>query len=177
LFIGAGGNNASRGSRAIQHRLYLNDGKGIFSISGDAFPPNDANISVAVAYDFDSDGDEDLFVGGRSVPYAYGLLPRSAVFQNNGNGTFTDVTTTLNPALAKPGMVTGAAWADITGDGTKELIVVGEWMEPTIFFLSKQSPGKTKEHGFPWPQWLVAKPCRSRPEWRWKGGPGAGQYR
>ena len=30
-------------------------------------------------------------------------------------------------------MVTDAKWADIDGDNTKELIVVGEWMPPTIF--------------------------------------------
>ena len=30
-------------------------------------------------------------------------------------------------------MVTGAAWADITGDTAKELIITGEWMAPRIF--------------------------------------------
>jgi len=30
-------------------------------------------------------------------------------------------------------MVTGAVWADVTGDRQKELIIVGEWMSPKIF--------------------------------------------
>jgi hypothetical protein len=30
-------------------------------------------------------------------------------------------------------MVTGAVWADVTGDTAKELIIAGEWMAPRIF--------------------------------------------
>jgi hypothetical protein len=30
-------------------------------------------------------------------------------------------------------MITSAEWADVTGDGRKELIVAGEWMTPKIF--------------------------------------------
>ncbi len=133
LFIGSGGNNVQRGNRAIEHRLYLNNGKGAFSINTTAFPSNDANISVAVAYDYDGDGDLDLFVGGRSQPFAYGVAPRSYLYQNNGKGMFTDITATVAPALTNVGMVTSAAWADVTGDEKKELIVAGEWMTPKVF--------------------------------------------
>ncbi|HEX7902790.1 MAG TPA: VCBS repeat-containing protein, partial [Chitinophagaceae bacterium] len=69
LYIGAGGNNMEKGSRTSQHRLYKNDGKGNFSIDIQSFPNNDMNISVAASYDYDEDGDEDLYVGSRSVPY------------------------------------------------------------------------------------------------------------
>jgi hypothetical protein len=34
-------------------------------------------------------------------------------------------------------MVTGAAWADISGNSIKELIIVGEWMSPRIFSFVK----------------------------------------
>ncbi|HWJ29705.1 MAG TPA: VCBS repeat-containing protein, partial [Flavisolibacter sp.] len=77
LYIGAGGNNNPPGSRQLQHRLFLNDGKGNFSYSPAAFPVNDVNVAVAVAYDFDHDGDMDLFVGGRSIPREYGTPPAS----------------------------------------------------------------------------------------------------
>ena len=91
------------------------------------------NISVAVPYDFDGDGDVDLFVGGRSVPYAYGVTPQSYLYQNDGQGHFRDVTAALAPGLSRVGMVTGAVWRDVDGDGRKELVVVGEWMAPRIF--------------------------------------------
>jgi hypothetical protein len=133
LFIGAGGNNVPPSSRELQHRLYKNDGKGNFTIDTRAFPNNDMNIAVAAASDYDSDGDMDLFVGSRSVPREYGSAARSYLYQNDGSGHFKDVSPDLVPSLSKPGMITGALWADVSGDQNKELIVTGEWMATRIF--------------------------------------------
>ena len=144
LLICPGGNNVSANSRQMQLRLFKNDGKGNFQLDAEAFPSNNANISVAVACDFDNDGDLDLFIGGRSVPQEYGLAPSSYIFVNDGKGHFTDMAKTKNPDIANIGMVTGAAWADVTGDAQKELIVVGEWMTPRIFSYN-QSAKKFEE--------------------------------
>jgi hypothetical protein len=43
-----------------------------------------------------ADGRPDIFIGGRSVPGSYGVIPRSVLFKNNGNGIFTDVTNKLH---------------------------------------------------------------------------------
>jgi hypothetical protein len=137
LFIGAGGNNVQPNEREIQHRLYKNDGKGNFTIDGAAFPNNDMNIAVAVNYDYDGDGDEDLFVGSRSTPYNYGITPQSYLYNNDGQGHFTDVGDKLNPAIKTAGMITGALWADVTGDKQKELVITGEWMATIIFSYNK----------------------------------------
>jgi len=144
LFIGAGGNNVPPGEREIQHRLYKNDGKGNFSVDVSAFPLNNMNISVAAAYDYDGDGDLDLFVGSRSVPRIYGQTPQSYLYQNDGQGHFKDV---APPAIAAVGMVTSAAWADVNGDGKKELIIAGEWMAPKIFSYNKGSFEELKSTG------------------------------
>ncbi|MDP9231069.1 MAG: VCBS repeat-containing protein, partial [Bacteroidota bacterium] len=137
LFVGAGGNNHPPNSKEMQHRLYTNDGKGNFEIRNNAFPDNNMNISVAFANDFDNDGDIDLFVGSRSVPYIYGANPSSYLYVNDGKGHFTDIAKTKNPDIANIGMVTGAVWADVTGDKQKELIITGEWMSPGIFSFKK----------------------------------------
>jgi enediyne biosynthesis protein E4 len=135
LFIGPGGNNNDPQSRQMQNRLFINDGKGNFKLEPDAFPdnPEGMNTAVAIAYDFNHDGFEDLFIGGRSIPKSYGYSPRSYLFVNDGKGHFTDMAGTKNPDIAHIGMVTDAAWSDIIGDKEKELVIVGEWMCPRIF--------------------------------------------
>src|SRR5215203_3171491 len=144
LFIGSGGNNVRPGERQLEHRLYKNDGKGNFSIDASAFSSNSMNISVAAAYDYDSDGDEDLFIGASSVPFVYGQLPKSYLFQNDGKGHFKDVAPS---SLGYAGMITGAVWVDVNSDGRKELVVTGEWMAPKIFSYRNKGFEEVKNTG------------------------------
>jgi len=137
LLVCPGGNNTPPNTRELQLRLFKNDGKGNFSLDANAFPNTGMNISVAIANDFNNDGYPDLFVGARSFPEVYGMDPTSFLFVNDGNGHFTDIAKTKNPDIAHIGMVCGAAWADVTGDAQKELIIVGEWMTPRIFSFKK----------------------------------------
>jgi hypothetical protein len=137
LYVGPGGNNNQSFSRQMQSRLYKNDGKGNFSIDINAFPENGMNTGVAVAYDFNNDGFQDLFVGGRNFPREYGVSPKSFLYVNDGKGHFRDIAESKNPDISKIGMVTGAVWADVSGDKAKELIVTGNWMAPRIFSFSK----------------------------------------
>ncbi len=136
LFVGSGGNNLPPRSPGLQHRLYLNDGKGKFNKAANSFSENYSNIAVAVENDFDGDGDLDVFVGGRSMSYNYGVPATSYIYENDGKGHFTDVTKTKAAAIEKIGMVTDAVWANITGDVKNELVIVGEWMSPKIFAYS-----------------------------------------
>jgi hypothetical protein len=88
--------------------------------------------STAASYDYDQDGDLDLFVGGRGIPGKYPFPDRSYMLRNEG-GKFIDATEELNQELLKPGLVTEAIWSDMTGDGISDLILVGEWMNPKVF--------------------------------------------
>lgn len=133
LLVGSGGNNYPVNSREIQNRLYFNDGKGNFTINTTALPPNEHNTAVVLAHDFDGDGDADLFVGSRSIPGNYGTSPVSYLLLNDGHGKFADIANTKNPDIARIGLITGAALANITGDQRPELVIVGEWMTPRIF--------------------------------------------
>ncbi|MGK3946628.1 VCBS repeat-containing protein, partial [Streptomyces caeruleatus] len=80
-----------------------------------SLPSNGFNTSVVNANDYDSDGDLDLFVGSRSIPQLYGVSPKQYIYQNNGQGQFTDVTPSVSPQLNSIGLVTDAKWADIDG--------------------------------------------------------------
>ena len=133
LFVGSGGNEVETRSRELLNRLYVNDGRGTFTFSSRALPPTTMNTSVAVASDYDADGDLDLFVGSRSYPKEYGVSPASFIYQNNGTGEFTDVTRSVAPDLGELGMVRDANWTDLTGDGRPELVIVGDWMGPQAF--------------------------------------------
>lgn len=136
LFVGSGGNSHPLGTRHLQDRLYINDGKGNFTLNPSAFSINGLNTSVAVAFDFDEDGDLDLFVGSRSVPSRYGVPPPSFLYQNEGNGNFKTVTKFAAPELERIGMVTDAQLINLVGDEKPELVVLGEWLAPTIFEIN-----------------------------------------
>ncbi len=128
LYVVSGGNEYVRGMTELQDRLYRNNGKGGFTRDKTTLPPMDENKGCVTAADFDADGDLDLFVGGRSVAFGYGDVPRSFLLRNNGAGTFTDVTKQLAPDLQLPGLVTDALWTDLDNDKDPDLVVVGEWM-------------------------------------------------
>ena len=137
LYVVSGGVECSPDDVSLQDRLYLNDGKGGFAASApDALPLERDSGGPVAAADFDNDGDLDLFVGGRSVPGAWPTAAVSRLLQNNG-GKFTDVTVRVAPALVRPGMITGARWADLNGDRAPDLVTVGEWMAPRVFLNQK----------------------------------------
>ncbi len=132
LFVASGGNNAPAGSEKYRPRLYLNDGKGNFTKAEQALPAISDSGSAVETFDYDSDGDPDLFLGGWCVPGKYPATPGSHLLRND-KGTFTDVTAQIAPGFAKCGMVRAIAFADLNGDQKAEMLVAGEWMPLTVF--------------------------------------------
>jgi hypothetical protein len=132
LVVASGGNQDKPGSPNLLVRLYINDGKGNFTRSFSGWPLISINASCVRPINIDGQGNTDIFIGARSQPGAYGVIPASVLLHNDGHGHFTDVTHTMAPDLLHLGMVTDAQWADVDGDGKKELIVVGDWMPVTI---------------------------------------------
>jgi hypothetical protein len=155
LYVVSGGSEYSSMAPALQDRLYLNDGRGTFRKASGNLPAEHNSGSRVAAADFDGDGDIDLFVGGRVIPWRYGLDPPSALLQNDGHGKFADVTAQAAPELARIGMVTDALWIDVDGDRRLDLVVVGEWMPITIFrntgngkLERLNTPGLEQSHGW-----------------------------
>jgi hypothetical protein len=132
LLITSGDTRYDDTSIYYKPRLYLNNGKGSFTLSVNAIPAQVKTIAGCVAAaDFDGDGDVDVFIGGR-VSKQYPLSPNSYLLQNN-KGSFTDITNTYCPSLQKGGMITGAQWMDIDKDNKPDLVICGEYM-PVRFF-------------------------------------------
>lgn len=135
LYVVSGGNEFEANSPKYQDRLYVNNGSGSFEKAVGALPIIAASGSRVKPYDFDGDGDMDLFIGGRQVPGRYPSPAKSYLLENVSNPgevVFRDVTEERVPFLLNSGMVTDAVWSDYNSDGLTDLVVVGEWMPLTF---------------------------------------------
>ena len=94
--------------------LYINQGDGIF-IRRSAGPTVDDQFNTETASwaDYDNDGDVDLFVGNGNA--------EDQLFNNAGDGTFTEVTGSAIAASLYSS--TGSAWGDVDNDGDLDLFV------------------------------------------------------
>jgi enediyne biosynthesis protein E4 len=75
----------------------------------------------AVIFDYDNDGWPDIFLpnGSTVEGFAPDKAPIGALYHNNRDGTFTDVT--VKAGLARPGWAQGACVGDYDNDGNLDL--------------------------------------------------------
>ena len=81
-------------------------------------------------FDYDDDGDLDLFVANGHIIdniALFGAVSTYAepnfLFENRGNGSFEEVASRVAPVLAAPNVARGAAAGDVDGDGDLDLLV------------------------------------------------------
>ncbi len=143
LYVVSGSYEFDEGSPMLEDRLYINTGNIKFTRSKSRIPALRNAGAVVIASDYDNDGDQDLFIGGRVVSGKYPYSPTSTLLINN-QGIFTDKTQEFAKALSQVGMVTTAQWVDIDNDNDIDLVLAGEWMGIEVFInhhgkLSKSS--------------------------------------
>lgn len=140
LYVASGSNEVSNSSSSLADRLYFNTSMGKLEKSNQILPANlFENTSCVKPTDFDQDGDLDLFVGIRSIPFYYGLPANGFILKNDGKGNYSDVSSKILPVLKNIGMITDAVWLDFDKDKDLDLIIVGEYMPIRIF----QNNGKS----------------------------------
>ena len=137
LYVVSGGSEYTSQSRSNVDRLYINrgivNGQPKFERLEKNLPAIYQSGSCVKPADIDNDGDVDLFIGTRSIPSYYGLPCDQFILLNDGHGNFSDATASMADQMKKLGMVTDAEWFDYDHNGFIDLIIVGEWMQPTIF--------------------------------------------
>ncbi len=146
LYVSSGGKSFSKFDFSLNDRLYINDGNTNFILKADALKFNSPiSTSTVSPYDYDQDGDIDIFIGERFKVETYGIPSSGYILQNVGNNQFEIAN---QKALEDLGLITDSSWEDLNNDGTKDLIVAGEWM-PVSIFINNDGVlvNKTNEYG------------------------------
>lgn len=101
-----------------QNFLFRNEGGGRFPRVAQGPPATTVGDWMSVAWaDYDNDGDLDLYATTQYPDRGY----RNALYQNNGDGTFTAVVD--DPAVTQWADSEGVAWGDFDNDGYLDLFV------------------------------------------------------
>jgi hypothetical protein len=144
--IALAGGYESRDETVYKHYLYKNNG-GSFTKIELPIPPFSA--SVVRPFDFDHDGDMDLFIGARIKMEMFPFAPDSWILIND-NGEFKKESA-MN---FNTGMVTDAVWSDYDKDGWEDLIITREWNSNVFIknlkgerFVSQDIPEIESMHG------------------------------
>ena len=135
FFVQSGATDIYKPAHPLRSALYHNNGDGTFTdVTEKAGVGGEGHYGQGVAVgDFDNDGYPDLFVTG------YG---RAILYHNNGNGTFTDVTT--KAGLTDEGQwSTSAGWFDYDKDGWLDLVVTNyiDWTPKNNIWCGERRPG------------------------------------
>lgn len=115
--VAVAGGYANEDPGDYKHKLYVNQG-GTFEtvdLNLNPFP-----AACVRAFDYDQDGDLDIFVGARVSKGNFPTAPASVLMRND-EGVFT------TEREFEMGMVTDALWMDVNNDGYEDLVVAREW--------------------------------------------------
>ncbi|MEH6704620.1 MAG: VCBS repeat-containing protein [Galbibacter orientalis] len=131
LIVVSGGNEFITGN-PLSPRLYFNQ-NGLMMKDTLQFKNIFINASTVNAVDIDNDNDLDICITSNGIPRAFGKTPKQYIFQNDGNGSFKDISSSYAKAFQNIGNVQDAIWIDINKDNFLDLITVGHWMPISIF--------------------------------------------
>ncbi|WP_299552447.1 VCBS repeat-containing protein [Seonamhaeicola sp.] len=131
-----------------RNQLFINNQDATFTEQAEVYGLADASYSIqATFFDYDNDGLLDVFVANYPlVPvsqgnrYYYGKMQENKfedsghLYKNNGDNTFTDVTTLAG--VQNFGMTLGILASDFNNDGWQDLYLSNDFNVPDYFYLN-----------------------------------------
>ncbi|MFD2099081.1 VCBS repeat-containing protein [Flagellimonas iocasae] len=152
----------------FNNQLFINNGDGTFTEKAATYGVADAGNSIqSTFFDFDKDGDLDLYVGNYppanfNSPNAYYLHKMKNhtyqevdhLYRNDGT-TFTDVS--AQAGIANYGLTLGTTVGDLNNDGWPDIYISNDFSTPDYLYLNngdgtfkdvlRQSTGHTAFYG------------------------------
>ncbi len=130
------------------NQLFINNGDNTFSEQAESFGIADKSKSIqSTFFDYNNDGFLDLFVANYpTVLVSMGNMyykrkmdknkfeDSGHLYKNNGNGTFTDVTTSAE--VQRFGLTLGIVASDFNNDGHKDLYLSNDFNVPDYLYLN-----------------------------------------
>ena len=160
IYVCRSGPETSTGAERA-NLLFINNGDGTFTEAAAQYGIADTGFSQqAVFFDYDRDGDLDLFLlnnsprdFARSIPLdpgAGGAIPEhyNQLYRNNGDGTFTNVLAQAG-ILRTVGYGLGVAVADINGDGWPDIYVSNDITPNDVLYVN-QGDGTFRDSAAVW---------------------------
>lgn len=134
--------------------LYVNQGKNdngqiVFEERAKEFGIDDDGYTTNAAFfDYDNDGDQDLYVLSNilneKIPTVYrkkisdgSAINNDRLYRNNGNGTFTNVT--IEAGIRYEGYGLGLAIADYNQDGWSDIYVSNDYLSNDILYINQRN--------------------------------------
>jgi enediyne biosynthesis protein E4 len=130
--------------------LYINQHDGTFKEEAEKYGIADTRLTMnASFFDYDRDGDLDLFLITNPADDRVGYVNTiteiqqngesagtDILYRNNGNGTFTDVSAAAG--ILKDGYSLGAAISDVNMDGWPDIYVSNDFLTNDILYINNR---------------------------------------